>query len=89
MCLVVTRILQVDLLLRCEWGQAGSGATARVMTPIVMEAEEGFRLGQEGRECPWWQNGARGDIPDRETFPSGVTLGGPYHLQPSQSCRRC
>lgn len=55
----------------------GSGATARVMTPIVMEAEDGFRLGQEVRECPRWQNGARGDIPDGETFPSGITLGGP------------
>lgn len=55
----------------------GSGATARVMTPIVMEAEDGFRLGQEVRECPRWQNGARGDIPDGETSPSGITLGGP------------
>lgn len=42
----------MDVLLRRESGQGGSGATTRVTFPMVMQAREGFCLGQEVRIEP-------------------------------------
>ena len=49
---MVSWVLQVDVLLRRESGQVGSGATASVRVPLVMQAREGFCLGQEVRIEP-------------------------------------
>lgn len=42
----------MDVLLRRESGQAGSGAAASMTVPMVMHAKEGFCPGQEVRTEP-------------------------------------